>query len=107
MEVLPYLGIIALAFATESLTEHYAGPLLALLTAKWPKLQELRPAQYVAAAVGLGLAFAFRLNIVSQAFGFVGAEWVGMVVTGAMMGRGANYIHDFVTRYLVKPELPY
>ena len=102
MEVLPYIGIIAMAFAAESLTEHYAGPLLALLVAKFPGLAELKLSQYVAAGVGLGLAFAFQLNLPAQAFGYTQSPVVGTIVTGAMMGRGANYIHDFVARYLTK-----
>ena len=29
--------------------------------------------------------------------------WVGWVVTGILIGRGSNFIHDFASRWLTKP----
>ena len=29
--------------------------------------------------------------------------WAGWVVTGILIGRGSNFVHDFASRWLAKP----
>ena len=48
----------------------------------------------------LALGFAVDAMVL---FGLEGAfPWLGSVVTGLLLGRGANWIHDFISRW-VKP----
>ena len=95
------LGVVfLLAFLTESLTEYVFGT-------PFDKYEKLKPHKwllmYVSAAVGVGLAFFYRLDIVSL-LGDVLAEqlapsWVGFVLTGLGIGRGANWLHQVVQQY--------
>ncbi len=96
METLAPAGLVlALAFLSEGLTEYlFQGPFRAL------KLdgQALR---YVAAAVGVALALAYGVDIIGDLFGArPGVAWVGQVLTGLMLGRGANFVHDFYGRWV-------
>lgn len=51
-------------------------------------------ARYVALALGLGLAFGFEVDV-PAVLGLVAvAPWIGIAVTGVVIGRGANYVHD-------------
>lgn len=96
METLAPL-VLALAFLSESLTEYlFERPLKAL---------RLDPGylRYVAAAVGVALALAYQVDILQDIFGRgPGPGWVGQALTGLLLGRGANYVHDFYGRYVAK-----
>ena len=32
--------------------------------------------------------------------------WVGMILSGILIGRGSNYLHDFLVKVLVLPPVP-
>lgn len=96
--------IFLLAFLVESLVEYLFGALFehvtALLKFKWTLM-------YIAMAVGILGAFVYRFDLIYLIGQFVGSSVAvttfGIVLTGAAIGRGANYLHDLVTKYFVKP----
>lgn len=105
MNVLSTLGVIfLLAFLVESLTEYLFGQLVdhvpALTRHKWALI-------YVSMAIGVLGAFVYQFDLIYLLGQFLGADtphhWLGVLFTGAAVGRGANYLHDLVTRYFVKP----
>ena len=58
------------------------------------------------ALVGIGLAVAYRADALAL-FGLVAwAPWIGWVVTGLVIGRGSNYLHDLIDRWLAPVERP-
>jgi hypothetical protein len=58
--------------------------------------------RYVSLALGITLAIAYRASI-PELFGINGAvPMVDFVVTGLIIGRGANYLNDIVS--LVKTK---
>lgn len=82
-------GILLLAFIAESMTEYFFDTL--------PKYQK-----YIAAGVGILLAVAFRINGLVT-FDFIDfssalAYWVAVILTGLVIGRGANFVHDVMQR---------
>ena len=90
----------ALAFLAESMTEY----LFASWVDRIAKLAEAEPLKYIALLVGVGMAFAYRLDLIALAFQQeAGAAWVGILLTGMAIGRGSNYVHDLWSKYL-KPE---
>ena len=96
-----FLLALALAFITESMTEYIFAVWFDLAAKRWPVLVEIAPLRYVAMLVGVGLAFAYQLDLLYAAFGVVaGAPYVGILITGLAIGRGANWLHDFASRYL-------
>jgi hypothetical protein len=108
-----YAGIViavsfGLSFLVESMVEY-------LLGTPFDKVEKLKPwkwaLQYVAVLAGVGLAMYYRLDLVALiavlgekigliAVGLDQPTPVGMALSGMVIGRGANYLHDFVSRYL-------
>jgi hypothetical protein len=96
----------ALAFLVESFTEYLAGTpmdhVAAIQRFKWLLM-------YLAAVAGVGLAFYYRLDLIGMIPAVVDpareatATPVGMALTGLGLGRGANWLHDFVMGFIVKP----
>jgi hypothetical protein len=56
---------------------------------------------YRAAVVGMAMCFLYQAGVMS----LLGLEAVGepgsYIVTGLLVGRGANFVHDFAKTYLV------
>jgi len=95
MELTPVAGIVALAFLAESLTEYFfAATLVALgLDSRWLR--------YVAAAVGVALALAYGVDALRDLLGIAPRlPFVGEALTGLLLGRGANFVHDFYATYV-------
>ncbi len=93
METALPLGILALAFLSESITEYlFAGPLSSRGLG--------RTLPYVAAAVGVALCLAYQIDLMKSALG-LSPGWppVGQVLTGLILGRGSSYLHDFYTAF--------
>lgn len=92
---------LALAFLTESMVEYLFGQAvdhLALEKWRWALM-------YVSALVGVGLAFYYHLDLLAL-IGQLEASPVGYLLSGLIIGRGANYLHDFVSRYILQQQFP-
>lgn len=88
---------LALAFACESGVEYVLGTPFN----KFPKLQALSwLLMYVSLGVGVGLAFLYSLDLFALITGEP-ATVQGIALSGMTIGRGANYVHDFVTKYIL------
>lgn len=93
----PFLVILALAFLSESLTEYFFGDLLSALGIPTSYLK------YIAALVGVALALLYGLDALRDFFSLSARlPLVGEVLTGLILGRGANYVHDFYRQYIGK-----
>lgn len=105
MNVLATTGLaLVLAFLVESFVEYGFGTPMD----KIPELQRWKwLLMYVAMVVGVVLALYYKLDLMSVlvqlANGSLAPSWVGMVASGLVIGRGANYASDFVSKYLTKP----
>ena len=98
MESLAPLGaILALAFLAEGLTEYFFS---GLLTAKGIDTKYLR---YIAALIGVALSLTYSLDILEDLLGIsAGIPVLGKVLTGLILGRGSNFVHDFYSSYVKK-----
>lgn len=81
-----------LAFLSESLTEYFF--------AQWAG----KYLKYVSAGVGVFLSVAYRADILSTCLGLdcwfpVVGPFVGMFLTGLLLGRGSNWLHDLASKY--------
>jgi len=97
--------IMAVAFLTESTVEYIFGT----LTKNVEKLEKFKwLSLYVALLVGVGIAFYYKFDLVALLGETVGLQipvgYPGIILTGAGIGRGANYIHDFWSKYFKKPD---
>lgn len=87
---------LALAFLAESMVEYVFGTLAEKVVALQPFRWLLA---YVALAVGVGMAFWYQIDLIT----LITAEaptTLGIVLSGLGIGRGANFIHDFVSNYI-------
>lgn len=105
LSVFAILGVIfLLAFLTESMVEYVFGAIVA-------HVDKLKPyawlTMYLAMAVGIAGAFIYKFDLIYLVAQFMGAPIavhpMGIILTGMSIGRGANYLHDLVSRYFVKP----
>lgn len=88
--------LLALAFLAESTTEYIFGPFL-----------DATRIRYVALAVGMALTLAFKLNAFKVFFGLeTDIPYVGEIVTGLIIGRGSNFLHDFYKTYIEGSATP-
>lgn len=90
----PYLLVIALAVLGELLIEGIK-PGLDPLFARIGVPADVNPYLYLSLALGVLLALVYRVDVLAAA-GLAPATVVGIVTTGLLTGRGANYVHDFV-----------
>lgn len=87
---------LALAFLCESMTEYLFGAVVA----HTPKLEPFRwLLMYIALLAGVGLAFYYQLDLIAIILGE--SRPVGFLLSGLVIGRGANFLHDFISRYII------
>jgi hypothetical protein len=111
-EITALTGILLLSALVESLVEYLIRPLVK------PWVEGPRPNQpqdtaidwrglllrYVAAVAAIALCTVYRQDILALV-GLVSPwPWIGYIVTGFIVGRGANFVHDFAGRWLTPPS---
>lgn len=80
---------LVLAVLVESMVEYFA--------ADWAPAP--RATKYLAAVAGVGLALGFGVDLLGDVLGVrTGVPFLGEVLSGLIIGRGANYVSDFVGR---------
>jgi len=105
--LIPVLAVISLsvglAFLAESLVEYLFGTLFdkipSLEAYKWTLI-------YVSMGVGILMAFHYQLDLIALIANLaeypIEQTWLGILLTGVVIGRGANFVHQFVSEYLPK-----
>lgn len=100
--------VILLATVLATLVEGFVEYVFGTLFDKVPKLLAYKWAlMYVSLAIGVALTFYYQLDLIALVANVAGAQLastpVGIALSGLIIGRGANYINDFVTRWFAKP----
>lgn len=95
------VGILFLAIFCEGSITFFYTDVVKLFGELTPReFLRLYSARYVALILGLLLAFGFRINIPELLGLKAVAAWIGIAVSGVVIGRGANYIHDVLSTIL-------
>ena len=99
--------IVVLAVVLASLVEGFVEYFFGTLFDKIPSIGKYKwTLMYVSAAAGVALAFYYSVDLIALAVNMAGATQAptipGIIFTGFIIGRGANYINDFVSRWLTK-----
>jgi len=54
---------------------------------------------FVSLAIGIIVAFAYQLDLLAT-FGYTAIQpWIGYLLTGFVLGRGANYVNDIISKF--------
>jgi hypothetical protein len=102
-------GILILATLVEALVEYLVKPLFGppiLPEAEAASPDDALPGlliRYSAATIGVLLCIAYRADLLALAELHAPLPWIGYVVTGLLIGRGANFVHDFTSRWFARP----
>jgi len=87
---------VALAFLAESMVEYIFGVAADHIPAVTPFRWLL---MYIALAVGILMAYWYQVDLITLITGSPATD-LGIILSGLGIGRGANYIHDFVSKYI-------
>lgn len=104
MNVAAYaLLIFALAVLIEGSVEYFLGTIFN----KFPRLTpHAWTLMYVSLLLGIGVSIYYALDVIAliavQAGLSMSPSPVGEVATGILIGRGANYVHQFISKFLGK-----
>lgn len=95
-----YALALFFSFAIERLTEYVFGTPLNKKP-EWRRYKWLL--MYISLAFGVGLAFAFRLDMVAP---IVGGEQTipGLLISGLAMGGGGNILHQIFGKYTLTKQ---
>ena len=104
-------GILVLATIAEALVEHLFAPLVDLRDAN---TMEPQPGalldwralilRYISVFIGVLLCIVYRVDLLTTFDLSSPWPWFGYAITGILIGRGSNFIHDFAGRWLAVPE---
>jgi len=99
---LDYVNIVllavALAFLAESMVEYIFGAVADHIQVVEPYRWLL---MYIALGVGVLMAHWYQVDLLTLITGDP-PTGLGIVLSGLGIGRGANFIHDFVSNYMPK-----
>ena len=106
MELKVLFAVFFLAFLAESMTTYFFADILGVLAARFKWIAAVEWLRYVAGIVGIGLAISYKLDLPGAYFDMTTTNpMVGWILTGLVIGRGANFVHDLANRYIWnKPE---
>lgn len=111
MEVKVVLAALALAALVEGVVEYYFALWIDILEGALRKRfaalaeKDIGLNKYVALGIAMALVFTYQVDLFFVLLGIQPSLWwVGYVLSGTLVGRGANYLHDFVSTYLVRPK---
>ena len=109
MNILEQMFAILMAAATgEAIIEFVFSPPITLalrrlcryMSEEDEKLTRDTAFHWLSAALGIGIAMNFSLGFFG-AFGFTGhIMHVDMILTGALIGRGSNWVHEYIKKML-------
>lgn len=89
------LAIFLLAFVAEATTEYF----FAELFKRFKGGQYCFTLKYVAFAIGTGFCVGYRIDVLELVAGLKpAAPWVGWIISGAIIGRGSNFLNDVIDR---------
>jgi len=106
--VVTLTAILVLAAVGEALVEHLVKPIVDAADSSGapPAGLDWRALvlRYISAALGVGLCLLYRADLLLLLQLQPPWPWVGFVITGLLIGRGSNFVHDFATRWLTPQD---
>lgn len=89
-------AIVLGAAAGESVNEFLFMPLIDWLLTKAPDAPKQIIKRAWSCAVGIVIALEYALDVFALLGMRAAQPWFGVVVTGALLGRGSNWLHEWI-----------
>ena len=99
------LVIVLAAVAGDGINEFFFFPWLDTLKGKLNEIIRVQILRIWSGLIGVGIAWQFDLDIFRLLENPAKNPLVGIVITGLLLGRGSNYIHELLKRFLLGNEL--
>lgn len=96
--------ILFAAFVGESINEFLFMPFFDLLKDKVNEILRGQLVRLWSCFVGIFIAFEFQLGVFALLNAVAVEPWVDFVLTGALLGRGSNFIHELLKRFVLRNE---
>jgi hypothetical protein len=105
MDIANTIALIVLAAAVgEGINEFFFIPWLDVAKGKINETARVQLIRLWSGLVGVGIAWELQLDV----FALLGADMrhgvVGQVLTGLLLGRGSNYVHELIKRFVLGNE---
>lgn len=105
MELTEFVSLmLGLSVVIERGIQFLFKPYVNLFVAKENKIVRTPIFNTLAALVGNGVAFSFSMTIMKR-LGIEGNVYVDMIITGILLGGGANLIHPLLKRFAPEEDL--
>lgn len=90
--------LVLLATLVEGIVEYFIAPLFDVYLPRYKFLL-----MYVAVLLAVAFTLFYRLDMIAALAGLFNVEIAntvfGQIVTGVVLGRGSNYLHQIITKY--------
>jgi hypothetical protein len=98
------IGTFAIIFAITFIVEASVEYIFGTIFDKVPKLVPYKwVLMYVSLLVGIGVSFFYKFDLLSLLATTLGISfsvtWVGILFSGLVIGRGSNFLHQFVSKF--------
>ena len=110
MDITQFAAILILATLVEALVEYLIKPFFADPEdpdgggiINLPEKVRTLILRYISALVGVGLCLAYGQDLLAVVDMHSVSPIIGQVITGIVIGRGANYLHDLVSGWTMPP----
>lgn len=98
------LIIVLAAVAGEGINEFFFFPWLDALKGKLNEIIRVQILRVWSGLVGVGVAWQFDLDIFRLLDNPAKNPLVGVVITGLLIGRGSNYVHELLKSFILGNE---
>ncbi len=105
MDIANTIALILLAAGVgEGINEFFFIPWLDVVKDKWNETARVQIIRLWSGLVGVGIAWELQLDV----FALLGADMrhgvVGQILTGLLLGRGSNWVHELIKRFVLGNE---
>jgi len=98
--------IVLAAAVGEGVNEFFFLPWLDGAKGKWHETVRVQVCRLWSGAVGVAIAWELQLDVFSLLDARPRHAMFGFALTGLLIGRGANWVHDLIKRFVLKEPVP-
>ena len=98
------LLVLFASVINEAVNEFFFTPFLDLLRDRIDETVRVQIIRLWSGIVGIGIAYEFQLMLFAMMGTGALHPWADIALTGLLLGRGSNFIHDLLKRFVLGNE---